>query len=116
MQGDLSAEEQRGREIVEAEAHCGECHTPRGLLGATKRGAAWLTGAPNPEGGHFPDLTPPKMAWSADDLMQYFTTGFTPNFDMVGGQMALVVDDLNQLPESDLKAVIAYLKRLPLGD
>lgn len=115
MQGDLSPEETRGREIVEAQAHCAECHTPRSPLGGLETGAAWLTGAPNPAGrGQFPDLTPPALDWSEDELFEYFTSGFTPEFDSAGGHMALVVENLSALPESDRAAVVAYLERLPL--
>ena len=118
MTGDLSAEETRGREIVEALAHCAECHTPRSALGGLKTGSAWLTGAPIPGSsrGSFPDLTPPAMDWSEGDLVEYFTSGFTPEYDSAGGHMALVVENLAALPESDRAAVAAYLGRLPLSD
>ena len=117
MTGDLTAAETRGREIVEALGHCGECHSPRSALGGLKTGAAWLTGAPNPAGrGTFPDLTPPTLDWSGADLEEYFTSGFTPDYDSAGGHMALVVENLAALPESDRAAVVAYLKRLPLAD
>lgn len=115
MTDDLSEDEQRGRVLVEAMAHCGECHTPRTALGGLKTGADWLTGAPNPSGrGSFPDLTPPEMSWSKSELVEYFTSGFTPDFDMAGGHMAHVVENLSQLPESDREAIAAYLERLPL--
>jgi mono/diheme cytochrome c family protein len=115
MRGDLTEEETRGRELVEAMGHCAECHTPRNALGGLKTGADWLSGAPNPAGrGSFPDLTPPKMSWSKSELVEYFTSGFTPEFDMAGGHMALVVQNLAQLPESDREAIAAYVKRLPL--
>lgn len=115
MQGDLSAEEARGRVLVEALGHCAECHTPRNAIGGLQRGAAWLTGAPNPSGrGSFPDLTPPELDWSAGELVEYFTSGFTPEYDMAGGHMSHVIENLSQLPESDREAIAAYLARLPL--
>jgi len=115
MTGDLTAEESRGRELVEALAHCGECHSPRNALGGVQTGAAWLTGAPNPAGrGTFPDLTPPALDWSTADLVEYFTSGFTPDYDVAGGHMSLVIENLGALPESDREAIAAYLKRLPL--
>lgn len=117
MQGELTAEETRGRVLVEALGHCAECHTPRNALGGLKTGAAWLSGAPNPAGrGSFPDLTPPEMNWSQDELVEYFTSGFTPEFDMAGGHMSHVVENLSKLPESDRAAIAAYLKRLPLAE
>jgi len=114
MAGDLSPELTRGREIVEAMGHCAERHSPRDALGGTKTGAAWLSAGPNPAGGTFPDLTPPALGWSEAELVEYFTSGFTPEFDMAGGHMALVVENLARLPESDRAAVAAYLKQLPL--
>ncbi len=115
MQGDLAPELLRGRYLVEAMGHCAECHTPRNPLGGLKTGADWMTGAPNPAGrGTFPDLTPPKMGWSEGELVEYFTSGFTPEFDTAGGHMALVIENLAQLPEADRAAIAAYVKALPL--
>ncbi|MBO9431507.1 cytochrome c [Sulfitobacter sp. R18_1] len=109
------AEVERGRYLVEGLAHCGECHTPRNALGALDRGA-WLTGAPNPSGkGRIPGITPDQLDWSKPDLVAYFTSGFTPEYDSAGGEMAEVVSNLAQLPESDREAIAAYLKALPGG-
>jgi mono/diheme cytochrome c family protein len=111
--GDLTAPEQRGRMIVEAMAHCGECHTPRNLLGGMQR-SAWLAGAPNPSGkGTIPNITPGALQWSEAEIVEYLTTGFTPEYDSAGGLMAEVVENMARLPESDRSAVAAYLKRVP---
>ena len=112
LTGDLTPEESRGREIVEALAHCGECHTPRNALGAMDTGR-WLAGAPNPSGdGNIPGITPATLTWSAGEIVTYLTTGFTPEFDSVGGSMVHVVDNMAKLPDSDRQAVAAYLKRV----
>jgi mono/diheme cytochrome c family protein len=109
----LSPVETRGRYIAEAMAHCGECHTPRNILGGPDR-ARWMAGAPNPNGeGRIPNVTPAKLTWAEADIVAYLTTGFTPEFDSVGGHMAHVVANMAKLPESDRAAVAAYLKRLP---
>ena len=113
LQGDLTPEEMRGREIVEALAHCGECHTPRNALGGMDTGR-WLAGAPNPSGeGNIPNITPAKLTWSAGEIVSYLTTGFTPEYDSVGGHMAHVVENMAKLPDSDRQAVAAYLKKVP---
>ena len=113
IDGDLTAEEARGRYIAEAEAHCGECHTRRNALGGLDRGK-WLGGAPDPSGkGRVPDITPAKLDWTEDEIAAYLGTGFTPDYDSAGGLMAHVVENLAQLPEADLKAVAAYLKCVP---
>ncbi|SNR70923.1 c-type cytochrome [Puniceibacterium sediminis] len=103
----------RGRYLVEALAHCGECHTPRNVLGGLQRNA-WLSGAENPDGpGRIPALTPDKLTWSETDIAYYLETGFTPDFDSVGGHMVEVVENFGKLPASDRAAVAAYLKALP---
>ncbi len=103
----------RGRYLVEALGHCGECHTPRNALGAVDP-SRWLAGAPNPSGkGTIPNITPAKLDWSDGELMAYFTTGFTPDFDVAGGEMTEVIENLKQLPEDDLSAIIAYLRAVP---
>lgn len=113
VDGDLSAAEARGRYIVEALAHCGECHTPRNPLGGLQR-ASWLAGAPNPSGqGRIPNITPGALTWSEEEIVEYLTSGFTPEYDSAGGHMALVVENMAKLPESDRQAVAAYLKRVP---
>ena len=109
----LTDDEARGRYIAEAMAHCGECHTPRNALGGLETGR-WLAGAPNPSGqGTIPNITPAKLGWSADEIVEYLTTGFTPEFDSVGGHMAHVVENMARLPETDRRAVAADLKMVP---
>lgn len=103
----------RGRYLVEALSHCGDCHTPRDALGGLDT-ARWLGGAPNPTGkGTIPALTPDKLKWSATDIAYYLETGFTPDFDSAGGHMVAVVDNYGKLPAEDRAAVAAYLKALP---
>jgi mono/diheme cytochrome c family protein len=116
LQDAATPELERGRYLVEALGHCGECHTPRNVLGGMDR-ARWLAGAPNPLGkGTIPNITPAKLDWDEGELMAYFTTGFTPEFDVAGGQMSDVVENLKQMPESDLRAIIAYLKAVPAAE
>ncbi|MBB4184960.1 mono/diheme cytochrome c family protein [Sinorhizobium terangae] len=106
----------RGQYLVEGPGHCGECHTPRNALGGFEAGR-WLAGAPNPEGqGRIPDITPGSRSvgsWSASDIASYLETGFTPDFDSVGGSMIEVQKNLARLSPSDREAIAAYLKALP---
>lgn len=113
LPGNLTPTAARGRYIAEALGHCGECHTPRNMLGGMDR-SRWLGGAPNPSGeGRIPNITPDKLQWAAADIVQYLTTGFTPEFDVVGGSMAHVVENMGRLPESDRLAVAEYLLAVP---
>jgi mono/diheme cytochrome c family protein len=113
LPGNLTPTAARGRYIAEAMAHCGECHTPRNMLGGMDT-AKWLGGAPNPSGeGRIPNITPTKLGWSAADIVQYLTTGFTPEYDSVGGHMVHVVENLAKLPETDRQAVAEYILAVP---
>jgi mono/diheme cytochrome c family protein len=110
LTGNLSPQIERGRYIAESLSHCGECHTPRNALGGLKK-ALWMGGASNLSGqGTIPNITPGKLDWSESDIFAYLTTGFTPEFDSVGGHMAHVVDNMAKLPKDDVRAVVAYLK------
>ena len=113
--GNLTPTEDRGRYIVEAMAHCGECHTPRNVLGGMQL-SRWLGGAADPSDpagqARVPNITPARLGWSEGEIAYYLTTGFTPEFDSVGGHMAHVVENFARLPEEDVTAVAAYLKRV----
>lgn len=110
---------ERGRLLVEGAGHCGECHTPRDRLGGLMRDR-WLAGAPNPEGaGRVPNITPGGdniSQWSAADIAYYLESGFTPEFDTVGGSMVAVQENTAKLSGEDRAAIAAYLKALPALD
>jgi mono/diheme cytochrome c family protein len=107
---------QRGQFLTEGPGHCGECHTPRNALGGLDLDQ-WLAGGPNPEGeGRIPNITPGSQSigsWSEGDLVNYFQTGFTPDYDSVGGSMVEVQKNLAHLSQQDLEAIAAYLKAVP---
>lgn len=104
---------ERGRYLVEALGHCGECHTPRDMTGGLDR-SRWMQGAPNPSGkGKIPAIDPQSLKWSASDIAYYLETGFTPDYDSAGGQMTKVVESLSHLSPEDRNAIAAYLKALP---
>lgn len=114
--GELTPEEARGRYLAEALGHCGECHTPRGALGAMERDR-WLAGGPSPDGkGKIPNITPTKLSWSQADVVEYLTSGFTPEYDSAGGHMALVIQNTAKLPQADRAAIAAYLGRVLPAD
>jgi mono/diheme cytochrome c family protein len=106
----------RGQYLVEGPGHCGECHTPRNVIGGFVTNA-WLSGAQNPEGeGVIPNLTPGGKSisgWSASDIAYYLESGFTPDFDSVGGSMVEVQKNMAKLKSGDRDAIAAYLKALP---
>ena len=118
MPGDATPAARAGQYLVEGPGHCGECHTPRGLGGAGGLDRArWLAGAPNPDGkGRIPNITPAKDGiggWSAAEIAEYLQTGFTPDYDSVGGSMVEVQRNMAMLPPADRAAIAAYLKAVP---
>jgi len=106
----------RGQYLVEGLGHCGECHTPRNLLGGIKADK-WLAGGPAPEGnGKIPNITPHETgieSWSVDDVVYYLESGFTPDYDSAGGSMVDVQQNMAKLPKTDLEAIAKYLKSVP---
>jgi len=105
----------RGAYLVQALGHCGECHTPRNLLGGPKRNR-FLAGGKTPEGKDVSNLTPAnlKKKWSDKDLMDFLSSGTTPDGDVPAEAMAEVIrNTTSQLTREDLAAVVAYLRSLP---
>jgi mono/diheme cytochrome c family protein len=104
---------ERGRYLVEALGHCTECHTSRNLLDGLHT-ARWMGGAPNPSGdGRIPNITRAVLGWSEGEIAEYLKSGFTPDFDSVGGSMAAVVRNTAKLSNADRAAIAAYLKAIP---
>lgn len=115
----LAAPDERlvlGRYLVEGPGHCAECHTPRNLIGGPER-SRWLAGGPAAEGtGVIPNITPAgkNLAdWSESDIVNYLETGFTPDYDSVGGSMVAVQRNMARLRPEDRAAIAAYLKAVP---
>ncbi len=107
-----------GQYLVEGVGHCGECHTPRTALGfGGYNKSKWLGGGLTPEGdGKIPNITPGAKeigSWSVGDIAGYLKSGFTPEFDSVGGSMVSVQENMAKLPDEDLEAIAAYLKAIP---
>ena len=106
----------RGQALVEGAGHCGECHTPRDRFGGLQADR-WLAGAPAAEGGgRVPNITSAAKTlsgWSAADISYYLESGFTPEFDTVGGTMVAVQENMAMLSKADRDAIAAYLKSIP---
>ncbi len=127
----------RGAYLVEGLGHCGSCHTPRNLAGATEAPEA-LTGAVI-DGWYAPNLTSELGAglgdWSLDELVTYLRTGEAspasqpprnplakpatpdqtnatdgPQAAALGPMAEVVHLSLSQLADSDLRAIAVYLR------
>ncbi len=108
----------RGAYLVQAVAHCAECHTPRNLAGALDT-ALYLAGSVDgPEGQLAPNLTPDSGTglgeWSAVDIVWYLQTGSDADGDQAEGLMSEMIEHgFSEVPEADLRAIAAYLRALP---
>ena len=104
----------RGAYLVQALGHCGECHTPRNILGGAKQ-SRFLAGGKLPDGGTASNLTPTRLKKTGDkDLADFLTTGMTPDGDVVAESMGEVITNTTgKLTPQDLAALIAYLRSVP---
>ncbi len=108
----------RGDYLVNAVAHCTECHTPRNVAGGLKAGWFMAGSADGPEGELAPNITPHAATgigdWSAADLRWLMQTGFLPDGDDVQGLMAeLIEHGYSHLTPDDMNAIVAYLQTIP---
>lgn len=103
----------RGRYLVNALGHCGECHTPRNFVGGSIKHRV-LAGGRGPEGKRVPNLTPTRLkSWSDADLRGFLQTGDTPDGDSANETMAEVIrNTTSKLTPADLTATIAHLRSL----
>ncbi len=112
------ADVQRGAYVVEALGHCGECHTPRNIMGGMTRSMAFAGTRTGPEGGRVPNITPDPDTgigkWSEADLLDLLKSGMTRDGDSVGGAMGEVIKNTtSKLTDEDVRAMIAYLRSVP---
>jgi mono/diheme cytochrome c family protein len=110
-----SEEWNRGRYLVEGPGHCAECHSPRDFAGGIIASRRFSGGVSADGKGKVPNITSGGALgkWSKSDIETALTTGFTPDGDSLGGDMAAVVRNLGQLPPADLAAIADYIKSLP---
>jgi mono/diheme cytochrome c family protein len=110
--------QQRGAYLVEAVSHCGECHSRRDALGAT-RYRFWLRGARLPSGHWASNLTPHPdgiAAWERDELAEYLRRGRSELGAKARYEMREFVDHAGRyLTEPDSQAIADYLMALPAG-
>ena len=113
-----SDEWNRGAYLVRHLAHCGECHTPRNFLGASRYDQQLAGSGPGPYGDSAPNITPDTEhgigEWSTRDLDFLLEFGMLPNGDFAGDSMADVIEETtSRLIPEDRKAVVVYLQSLP---
>ncbi|WP_246149124.1 cytochrome c [Skermanella pratensis] len=114
------AQWERGRYLVQAAGHCGECHSPRNFLGAMDHGRMLAGSADGPEGKPVPNITSDSEKgignWSPGEIAFMLEIGMMPDGDFVGGGMNEVVENsTSRLTAEDREAIAAYLLTVPPG-
>jgi mono/diheme cytochrome c family protein len=113
--GSKSAEWNRGAYLVNGLGHCGECHTPKNILGADRSGKDFHGGVV--ETWVAPDLTGNMRTglggWSTDDIAEFLKTGRNARAG-AGASMAEVISySTSLMSDADRHAIAVYLKSLP---
>jgi mono/diheme cytochrome c family protein len=106
----------RGSYLAEALAHCGDCHTPRNLMFATKSGRKYAGAVV--DGWKAYNITSDSEtgigAWSDAEIEQYLSSGHAPAHGSAGGGMAEAIDlSLRHLSAEDIAALTRYLRTIP---
>jgi mono/diheme cytochrome c family protein len=108
----------RGAYLVQALAHCGECHTPRDMTGGLKTSLALSGTADGPDGHKVPNITPDKATgigtWSHGMIVRFLRSGLMPDGDVAGSVMGEVIErGTSKMTDADRDAVATYLQSLP---
>jgi mono/diheme cytochrome c family protein len=111
-----SPEWNRGAYLVEAMAHCGECHTPRNLMFALDNRAKFKGAVAS--GWQAYNITQDKDSgigtWSDETLAMFLSTGHATGYGTASGPMGEAVDkSLSHLDQADIKAIVVFLRTIP---
>ena len=115
---DLTAQQNRGKYLVDTLGHCSDCHTPRGLMMQTLNGQSLQGGY---VGAWFaPNITADPIngigTWSEADIADYLKNGRLPGKAQAAGPMAEAVEHSFQyMTPSDLTTIASYLKTIDAG-
>ncbi|MFD1559176.1 c-type cytochrome [Paraburkholderia silviterrae] len=113
----------RGRYLVEGAAHCGTCHTPRGLglqeKALTDHDRVFLSGgvvdgyvAKNLRGDRKDGLG----EWTPQQIVAFLKSGRNAHAAAFGGMAEVVQRSTQNMSDADLEAIAAYLKTLSPAD
>jgi len=104
------AQWERGRYLTNVMGHCGECHTPRGLLGQLQRDQ-WLQGyAMNRYLA--PDLRPEALVargWTAPALARYLHSGMAKQGVASDEMYPVIMHSTQYLSAADLQSMTQFL-------
>jgi mono/diheme cytochrome c family protein len=114
---------ERGRYLVDHVSLCGDCHTPRNMIGVPNR-SLYLAGAGKKIGllgNAVPNITPDKATgigdWKREDIAELLISGTKPDSDNVQGLMEEVIQGTplgyKDMKKEDALAIANYLKSIP---
>lgn len=101
----------RGGYLVEALAHCNDCHTPRNLMGATISSERF-------EGAQLGNWYAPNITvkalrdvnkWDKARMVDFLKNGTAKNSTTLGPMHVVVHDSLSKLKDSDIQAIATYM-------
>ena len=104
---------QRGRYLANVLGHCGECHTPRGIVGEMELSRSFTGFALGRVAA--PDITPTGLAargWTAAALVTFLGRGLARQGSAFSDMHPVIMLSTRNLTAADLDAVATYL----LGD
>src|SRR5262249_12432835 len=112
-----SAQWNRGAYLVNAVAHCADCHSPRTSLGAVDAERRFNGGTLfGPGKKHAPNITPDVTdgigKWSAGAIVAVLKAGIKLDGDFVSAPMSEVVEGTGKLTDADRMAIAVYLESL----
>lgn len=104
---------ERGRYLVNVLGHCGECHTPRGIVGEMRLSRPLTGSALGPVAA--PDITPAGLAargWNGARLSEFMGRGLSAQGSAFSDMHPVVMLSSRHLVPQDLDAIATFL----LGD
>jgi len=115
-----SAEWNRGAYLVNGLGHCVACHGPRNALGATELQLGLSGGLIPGEHWYAPSLASAHEAglaqWPTQDIVALLKTGTAPHGSVMGPMADVVYQSTQHLHDDDLRAMAAYLQKLPASE
>jgi mono/diheme cytochrome c family protein len=103
----------RGKYLVQGLGHCGGCHSPRNLMGAEIRNAAFQGGtAEGWQAFALAGASRSRIPWTESALTAYLRKGWQVAHGAALGPMRPVTQNLAEASEADVAAIARYLSSL----
>lgn len=110
----------RGAYLVQTIAHCGACHTPRGIgyqeRGYTEASSFYMTGALE-DNWFAANLTGDPASglgqWAEGDIARFLKTGHAHKVAAFGNMAEAIENSMQFMSDDDLNAIAHYIKSLP---